>query len=129
MAEKLTEEQERQRATWQYRAVEATRGNQSQLGCILLAVLAKAADNPPKITGSATITSDGYVLANFTGRDGIPRHQAFICDVEDLQRNFSGLADHLKLSDADRVAMFGEVKKWIWKDFRANSTLHFTSGG
>lgn len=127
---KLTSEQERQRATWQYRAVEATRGNQSLLGLIVLATLAKSASNPPKITGSATITKDGHVLAAFQGRDDpAPRPLTHICTVEELQSNFSGLADSLKLNDLDRVAMFTELKKWIWKDERADTMLHFKTGG
>ena len=129
MPEQLTEAQERARATWQYRIIETTRGNQSQLGCVVLAVLGKSASNPPKITGSATIKTDGQVYANFTGSDCVARQGVHICSVEDLQRNFSGLADHLKLSDEERVEMFGEVKKWIWKDERANTTLRFTQGG
>lgn len=126
---KLTSEQERQRATWQYRAVAMTHGNQSMLGLILLATLAKSASNPPKITGSATITKDGMVLASFQGRDDpAPRPMTYICTVEELQANFSGLADSLKLNDIDRVEMFTELKKWIWKDERVDTMLHFTKG-
>ncbi len=49
---------------WQERAIEATRGNQSQLGAIILAMLARVPHNPafPRFSGLATVTSDGFVM-------------------------------------------------------------------
>jgi len=124
--ERLTLEQEAQRADWRYRAISATKGNQTQLGAVLLAVLGKAPTGVPKFVGSATITSDGYITANFIDKSGTYHTGAFVCDVEDLQRNFSGLADHLNFSDADRIAMFTKVREWIFKDYRQDTMLHFT---
>lgn len=111
------------RDSWQYRAIEATKGNQSQLGAILLAVLGRAPKHPPRFHGLASITSDGFVMCDFTGRDGNYRYSALVCDTSDLVRNFRGLADHLKFSDAERTAMFDEVRKWISLDYRAKTTL------
>lgn len=112
----------RQRATWQYRAVEATGGNRSQLGAIVIAMLGKAPDNPPRFGSAAVITSDGYVQAHFQSKDGQWHEGAFVGAVDDLVGNFRGLADHLKLSDAERVEMFDELRKWISVDYRAHAT-------
>lgn len=119
----LTARQEQERATWQYRAVQATRGNQSRLGCILLAVLGKNAKNPPWFGRSAIITSDGFVLANFCTAAGEVKHGALVCNAAELTANFRGLADHLKLGDKDREAMFVAVRQWIAEDYRPNGGL------
>jgi hypothetical protein len=116
---------EKDRASWQYRAVEATRGPETKLGAILLAVLDKQRRTIPQFRGKATITSDGFVMCNFLAKDGGLRLGAFVCDVDDLVRNFRGLADHLKLSDAERKEMFQAVRNWIGTDYRSNKDLGF----
>lgn len=118
MADKLTEEQERERATWQYRAIAATKGNTSRLGCILLAVLGRNAKHPPWFGANAVITSDGYVLSHFTGKDGVMHYGAFVGSVNDLVKNFRGLAEHLKLSDKEQAEMFVQLQQWIQRDYR-----------
>lgn len=114
---------EAERASWKYRAIEATRGPQSQLGAILLAALGKQRNTRPQFVGSATITSDGFIMCSFIGKDGRHHMGAFVGDVADLVRNFRGLADHLKLNDLERVEMFAAVKQWIAVDYRANKNL------
>lgn len=125
MAEKpkLTEAQERERASWQYRAIAATRGNQSRLGCILLACLGRNAKHPPAFGANAIITSDGFVMAHFVGKDGRGHHGALVGEISDLVGNFRGLADHLKLSDIDRKEMFDKVRQWISLDYRIKKEL------
>lgn len=116
--DKIIDKQEAERATWQYRAVEATGGPKSLLGAILLAVLKKQRNTRPQFIGNATITSDGFVMCSFVTRDGEHKHSAFVCDVPDLVRNFRGLADHLKLTDAERNELFLAVRNWIATDYR-----------
>lgn len=117
-----------QRGTWQYRAVESTLGNQSKLGCILLAVLGKSRDKRA-FSEAAGLTKEGYVIAGWYDRDGAYRGLVKVCDVQELCDNFSGLADHLQLSDADRIALFAAVRNWIAVDERAiQEPLHFTKG-
>lgn len=123
----LTAEQEAVRQSWQYRAIQATRGNQTKLGALVIAVCGKMTDNPPRITGSAEINEDGWVIAPFHRRDG-KIENSIVGDVNYLTRSFSELADTLRLSDADRIAMFSEVKRWIRKDHRVDTTLNFTQG-
>lgn len=107
--------------SWKARALIATRGNQSQLGAILIAILGRAPDHPPRFGSGAVITSDGYVLAHFQDIRGEWHAGAFVSSVDELVGNFRGLADHLKLSDAERVEMFNELRMWITTDERANA--------
>ncbi len=127
MADKLTPEQEAQRATWQYRAILATRGNQTMMGCVVQAILGRAASNPPRLGLTAVISEDGYVFTNMVDRHG-RLHGAGpeavfppLClgSVAGLVGEFRALADQLKLEDVDREAMFTELRKWITADFRA----------
>ena len=117
----LTEQQEAERKTWQYRAIKATCGTQSRLGAILVAALGRSERlQGRRIVGRASITSDGYVMVDFVDSHGRYHFKAFICSVEDLTRNLRGLSDMLKLSDAERIEMFDEVRKWIDVDYRAH---------
>ncbi len=96
----------------------------------MLAILGKAASNPPKITGHATVTKDGLVTAGFTGHDGLHTENCVICHIDDLTEKFSWLADMTKLDDSDRIAMYAAVRNWIAKDLREgdNKRLQFSQG-
>jgi hypothetical protein len=108
---------------WKIDALLATQGNQSKLGAILIAVLGRAPDNPPRFGSGAVITSDGAVLCHFQDKRGDWHEGAFVCSVAELVSNFRGLADHLKLSDEDRKDMLNEVRMWVTTDYRAKSEL------
>lgn len=118
----LTASQAEQRATWQYRAIEATRGNQSQLGALILAILGKAPDHPPRFGSGGVITSDGYLTAHFQDKAGDWHMGAFVGSVEDFVNNLRGLSEHLKLTDRENNELFAEAKKWITHDYRALAT-------
>lgn len=109
------------RAGWQFRAEQYTRGNQSLAGAILLGVLKRTPHKPPAIGHKAAVNSDGYVFASYVDGDGKFHKARAVCYVDQLRDTFRDLADKLKLDDADRAAMFAEIKKWIVKDYRAKS--------
>ena len=109
------------RESWQFRAEQLTRGNETAVGMILLAVLNRRPHKPPAVGHKAIIGSNSRVYASYMHRNGRVEHYVPICTVADLTTMFRRLADALKLDDADRVAMFNEVKKWIVKDYRAKS--------
>jgi hypothetical protein len=115
----LADEIERQRQTWQFKAVEATHGNQTLVGCIVLAVIGKAASNPPWIGPTAIISRDGDVFANMTSKRDVEPGPTYIAPIGALVDTWRKLADSLDISDADREAMFLELRKWISHDFRA----------
>lgn len=98
--------------------IEATDGNNTQLGAILLATMGMYPRRLPAFGLRAVITSDSHIMCDFRTKDGSMHPNAFVCSVRDLQDNFRGLADHCKLSDPDRLALFDGVKRWIATDYR-----------
>jgi hypothetical protein len=105
-------------SSWQWRAIEATQAHKSKLGCILLACIGRGQNKVPRFGRQAIITSDGYVTCPFLDRHGEGHAHSLVCTVDDLVRNFRGLADHLKLSDEERIEMFAAVRKWVSTDYR-----------
>jgi len=108
---------------WKLKTVRSTMGNQSRLGCILIAVLGQMPKHPPRIRGGAIITSDGLVIADMELRNGKGFLATPLGDITEIRDNFRCLADHLKLGDDERRELFIELQKWIVKDYRATSTL------
>jgi len=121
----LTPEQEIIRMGWRYRAIQLLRGNQTQMGALVIAICGKRSSNPPRIMASGKIDKDGNVLVAFQGRDGTIHDPFRYCGVQEMCDQFSELADHMKLSDIERIEMFGEVRRWISKDDRVDQVLHF----
>ncbi len=107
-----------QAKSWRVRAVRASIGTTT--GMIVLAILARQPKNGPAFSNTCDILPDGKVVSNVRryGQWGQPE---VIGTVETVRDNMRRLADHCKFSDADRLAMFDELRKWIRKDFRARS--------
>lgn len=104
---------------WKARGQRATRGNQSRLGALFnRACGLDDKDSVPRFSGQAVITSDGYVLCDFWGRDGVFHRGAFVSSVADLVRNVEGLAEHLKLTDTERAEYLEKWRLWIILDYR-----------
>ena len=101
-------------SNWKERAIAATRG--TQLGAIIACALGEKVE-APCFNGKASITSDGFIMANFTGADGRGHMGAFVGSASDLVRNTLGLADHLKLSKEERAELFSSVRNWIATDY------------
>ncbi len=121
--ERLTPEQEAERATWQYRAISYLRGNQTLTGMILLSALGRVPSNPPWVGMHAIIDEDGEVWTDFVGRDRKLVEAFHVCPSHILAEAFKRVADACKMTDAELDAMFGEVRKWISKDMRAINNI------
>lgn len=103
---------------WQERAIFASMGTTT--GLMLMAMLAKEPKNGPALGQWCNIDKDGYVETQVRV-DGVwqtPRRLGTVIAVRDSLRR---LADHCKLSDQDREAMFEELRKWVRRDHRATS--------
>jgi hypothetical protein len=131
------ERRDRRLDTWKRRALEATQGNHSLLGTILIAALGNDVMLEPLITDlfgpqgfqaprfrsgghkywGATINPDGLVNAVFT-EAGERWYRGGICMVGDLIANFRGLAEHLKLDQKEAEELFAVVRGWIKHDLR-----------
>ena len=108
---------------WQHRAVRETGGNQTKLGCYVLAVLNwQHGRHPPRFGSKARINADGYLVTNVQEADRRIHRDMVVDTVQEVTDSFRGLADRLKLSDAEREALFAELRKWIAHDDRANQT-------
>lgn len=124
----LTEAQERERESWQYRAITRLRGNQTLTGMILLSALNRVPSNPPWLGLHAVIDMDGEVWADFVGRDRKLQEAMHICSAQVLAEAFKRVADDCTMTDAETVAMFAEVRKWISKDLRAINNMEGDDG-
>jgi hypothetical protein len=106
--------------SWQGKAILATHGNRGMTGTVLLACLGQTPPHPPALGLGAVITSDGFVMCDFVGKDGVMHTGAFLDHIDLVIKAFRLLADHLKLGDEDREKMFLYLRGWIKKDWRAN---------
>ena len=99
---------------WQGITLTATNG--MRLGAILQAAYnVPRADIRPRYGSRATVTSDGFLIADFIARDGGHHMGAFVGSVEDTQRNCGRLAAHCELTDVDAVKLINTVAAWYGK--------------
>lgn len=110
---------------WMSKAIVACRGNQTLQGMIVEAMLGKAPENPPRIVSAAEITKDGLVVAQvqFRGMADGEYEIAALCTADELVTRFRHLADHCRLTDDERRAMFFELRAWAAKDHRAEPSF------
>ena len=117
---------------WKAKAIRATKGNQSRLGCIIIALCGLVPKHPCRIRpvtylpngetiGGMLISRTGMCVVDMELQNGQGYLATPIGDVEEVRDNLRGLADSLKLSDAERIDMFMELQKFIIRDFRATS--------
>lgn len=114
------------RADWRFKLIEAAQGNQSMLGCIVLAAIGKKPSNPPFFHGKAIITEAGEVLCDFVERDRVYHRKARVSDDEDLVRNLVSLTVHCGLTDTERVEFLARVNAWIGEDHRSATRIKRT---
>lgn len=105
--------------SWPFKAILATRGQQTLLGCIVLNLICRQPKNPPMINSLATVDENGLTWAFVVSRTG-ERRLTCLGQIGDIRDEFRRLADHLKLDDGERVEMFDELRKWVAIDMRAD---------
>lgn len=120
---RLTEAQEKERATWQYRAIQRLRGNQTITGCILLSALGRVASNPPTMGLHAVIDENGVLHTDFVDKYRVVHEALPICEAAIMAEAFKRVADELQFTDAETIAMFTEVRRWVSKDLRAINNM------
>lgn len=75
-------------------------------------------DFVPRIVGKANVTSDGFVMCDMIDQHGEGHMGALIGHISDLQKNCSGLCDHLRLDANERIELALVIAQWIDKDYR-----------
>lgn len=113
--------------SWPFKAVVATRGQQTLLGCIVLNIICRTPKNPPMVNSLATVDEKGLCWAYVVNRAGV-RRLTCLGLITDIRDEFRRLADHLKLDDGERVDMFDELRKWVAIDMRADHAEMTHSG-
>lgn len=121
------------RDTWQGRLLAAARG---KTGAVALSVLAHNFDDAmptllrvvfpgftsitaPFLCSAGRVAKTGAIVADIvqpTGR--IDKRSVLYRNEIEMRDDFRRLADSLKFSDGDRVAMFAALKKWVVADHR-----------
>lgn len=117
-------------ASWQYKAIVATRGNQTMLGCIFLQLIGKSSKHPPQIVGTASVDEEGLCWTVLRKQHGLEIAEGVVCLglISEIRDEFRRLADHLKLDDAERTELFVELRNWVSVDLRANHAEMAHSG-
>ena len=103
---------------WTQRVLVASFPTRS-MGPIVRAVLGKQMARGPKLSLQATIASNGMVFAGLKHDDVMVSYAHPLGMVKDLRDEFRRMADHCRLSDAERTELFTELKKWLGKDLRS----------
>lgn len=126
------------RETWQGRALAATRHR--ALGLVVLSVIAHSHDDvevllravfpdfqglqPPGLTSAGKVAKTGAVVADIITKTGARiLNQPLFLNERHMEGAFRHLADDLKLADADRIAMFDTLKRWVVADHRLDPTM------
>lgn len=105
---------------WKWRAIRASMGTTT--GMIVMAMLAKQPKNGPAFGQTCDILTDGRVVTPVR-RYGVWGKPETVGSTESVRDNLRRLCDHCRFSDADRLALFSELQKWIRRDMRARSEI------
>ena len=89
-------------------------------GLIVMAMLARSPKNGPALGHNCEILTDGRVVTPVR-RYGVWGKPETIGTVESVRDTIRRLADHCKLADAEREALFEELRKYVYRDHRAKS--------
>lgn len=108
-----------ERATWQYRAIKHTRSNMTLLGCLVLGVLGRMPPRPPAIQAHGIISPEKRVFTGYWAKDGTEWVAHCLGTIQQVNDSWRRLADTIKATDAERVSMFDELRKWIAYDHSA----------
>ena len=109
---------------WKLRIVDATRGNQTMMGALVLAILNVEPNKRPFFRGLGTIDKDGVVWAMLYAKSMIMPRLTPLGTVQQVMDELRALADHAKMDEREAEEFFTEVRKWIVRDQRAKSELN-----
>jgi hypothetical protein len=126
------------RDTWQAKVLQAASGH---TGAVALSVLAHNFDDAllpllqivfpgftsiaaPFYCSAGKVNKSGAIVADVVKADGsIVKDVAVYRNETEMRDTFRRLADRLKLNDADRVELFGAVKRWVVADRRLDPAM------
>lgn len=112
-------------STWEAKAIRATAG--TRFGMMLMSALHLEPDEPPRC-GRPCITSDGYLIGDYTARDGTRHMGALLGEAKDLERNIIGFPRHINMTPQERKEFYHLWRKWIETDYRSPPGLRLDDG-
>lgn len=112
------------RLKWDYRLIQAFRGNQTLMGAMVIAICGKAPNHPPRILTGGVISREGILLVAFEARaaPGVAQ-MVEIGPIDKIRDEFRRACDTLALPDTEREEFFQEFRKWIVRDWRDNHVM------
>lgn len=109
--------------SWRDKALEATHWNGSKFGAILACAFGRNAEliegkggigsDCPRFEGTASVTSDGYVMCSFVDKHGEGHMGAFVGSRDDVLANVRGLSEHLQLGPRERLEFRCDIGAWL----------------
>lgn len=111
-----------QKHSWQFRVMLASFTRDPE-GAMVRAVLGRTMRTGLRYALTACVDREGIVRANVQAPDGSVYARMPIGSLVAVRDSFRRLADHCRLTDAEREAFFEEIRKWISTDERATSGL------
>lgn len=106
--------------SWQARALRAAVPH--PVCGIIMAMLVRQPRLADAFGETADILLNGTVVTRVRRRGVWSIRKEPIGSIIAVRDNVRRLADHCRFSDAEREALFAELRKWIRKDYRATST-------
>ena len=108
--------------SWQFRVLLAAFPH-DPMGSVVRAVLGKWMRQGMAHGRTAVIAPDGMVRTAVRDQHGRWWKNMPVGGIIALRDEFRRLADHCRLADAERNALFEELRKWIAEDQRSESGL------
>lgn len=120
------------RETWQARVIAESTGKTRAVVLIvlsmnythamqtLLRVLGFRDIARPFLSSGATIQLSGKLVCDVTEKSGLKAPSVVYESTEELNRDMRELADHLKMSDPERIEFTSAIQRWVVADLRVN---------
>ena len=124
MNSRLTDAAIEERRSWQYRALTLVKGNKSNIGAIIVAMLGRYVSGRGYHPRGLRILEDGRIVALARGSVAERWELELVYkSVDEINASFRGLAVKLQLTELETDAMFSELRKFIFQDDRVRSYL------
>lgn len=106
--------------SWQYRAVKETRGSQTQMGALVLAIIGKQRNTLPQYPHGGIISQEGNLHATLIKRDVSIELGALVMPLKQFLLEWEALVNKIKCTTEERAEMYLAARVWIANDLRKN---------
>jgi hypothetical protein len=117
---------------WNVRILTEAHGNKSQGGALIIAALRNASiriprahAGLPRFNGRAIVTSDGFLICFFVGKDRQGHAGAFAGAANSFEKSCNAIAANARLDAEERRAFFDAIKSFVEIDYRVCPGFRF----